>query len=186
MEAPFSLDTILRRYRDRRPSIQTVYERMYNESFRLVNPCSVQRTFSAAELPNIAACLPGADTIFLGICTIGPALETRVSILFNEDSVAGVVLDEIGTHWVNGLGREMHERIRTIARIEGKRASPSYRPGIGRWPLALQDQLLDRLPAAEIGVELVHGMIMPQKSISMIVGVGTKIERSCNTPGGSL
>lgn len=186
IEAPFVLEMILRRYGNRRPAIQAVYERMYDEAGKLVESRSVQRTFPATRLPTLAACLPGAETISLGLCTIGPALDNHVSALFNEDPVSAVVLDEIGTRWINGLAREMHLGIRETARAEGKRASPSYRPGIGRWPVELQSQLFRHLPAAEIGVELSKEMMMvPQKSISMIVAVGTKLGRNCYAPGGN-
>jgi hypothetical protein len=188
MTAPFSLEPILRRYGDRRPSIQAAYRTMFDAAHRLVEPRSAQKTFLATELPAFAAYLPGAETITLGICTIGPKLEARVTELFNEDDpVSAVILDEIGTLWVNGLGRELHEKIRTAAKAASKRASPSYRPGIGRWPVELQRTLLDHLPAAAgLGVHLVEGMMIPQKSVSMIVGVGTKLGKPIQTPGGNL
>lgn len=178
IKAPFSLDSLLSRYGSRRANIRPVYVQMVEEAQRLARPHSLQRTFAAAELPALAVFSPGAERFTLGLCTVGQALEDRVAVLFNEDPVAAVVLDEIGTRWVNELGRAMHERLRTAARAAGKQASPSYRPGIGRWPLALQEQILAYLPAAEIGVSLSNGMLAPQKSISMIVAVGAKLKRS--------
>ena len=68
----------------------------------------------------------------------------------------------------------------------GQQASPSYRPGIGRWPVELQSELLDHLPAPAIGVQLLDGMMIPQKSVSMIVGIGTKLGRHTHTSGGNL
>jgi hypothetical protein len=79
----------------------------------------------------------------------------------------------------------MHDGIRAAARAAGKRASPSYRPGIGRWPVALQSQVLHHLPAAEAGIKLLEGMLVPQKTISMIVAVGTKLGKNCYAPGGN-
>jgi hypothetical protein len=115
MEPPFSLDILLRRYGKRRGNVETVYKRMFAEAMRLATPRSLQDTFPAAELPRLAANLPGAETITLGLCSIGPDLEARVSALFNEAPVSAVVLDEIGTHWVKVLGREMHQEIRAAA-----------------------------------------------------------------------
>ena len=178
MEAPFSLDSLISRYGRRRANIQPVYAQMYQEARRVAAPHSLQRTFLAAELPDLAAYVPGTETIVLGLCTVGQAFEDRVADLFNEDPVSAVVLDEIGTRWVNELGRELHQYIRTAAREAGKQASPSYRPGIGRWSLDLQNQILSCLPAGEIGVGLSNGMLIPQKSISMIIAVGTKLNRS--------
>lgn len=186
MKAPFSLESLLRRYGDRRPAIQAAYRNMFDEAHRLVEPRSAQQTFRTTQIPAFGVYLPGAETVTLGICTLGPKLEEQVSELFNRDPVAAVILDEIGTAWVNGLGREMHEAIRAAAKAEGKQASPSYRPGIGRWPVTLQKQLLEHLPAPELGVNLLDDMMIPQKSISMIVGVGTKLGRYTQTPGGNL
>ncbi|MEW5958752.1 MAG: hypothetical protein AB1801_13550 [Chloroflexota bacterium] len=178
MQAPFSLDALLNRYGSRRVHLEPVYIRMAGEAGRLASPHNLERVFLAAELPALAANIPGAETIILGLCTIGQALEDRVAELFTADPVSAVVLDEIGTRWTNELGRALHERIRAAARHLGKQASPSYRPGIGRWPLDLQETILGYLPAAEIGVGVSNGMLIPQKSISMIVGVGTKLNRS--------
>jgi hypothetical protein len=153
MEAPFSLEPLLERYRGRRPAIQAIYQRMYEEAHRLVQAASLQQTWPAAELPLLAACLPGAGMITL---------------------------------WVNGLARQMHLKIREAARKQGCQASPAYRPGIGRWPVELQDQIFCHLPAAEVGVQLLPDFIMaPQKSVSLIVAVGAKLGRNCYAPGGT-
>jgi hypothetical protein len=150
---------------------------MFEEAHRLAAPRSVQKSFRAAELPTFAIRLPGAETITLGVCTIGPALEQRSSALFGEDPAAAVILDEVGTLWVNGLARELHEAVRAAARLAGQQASPSYRPGIGRWPVEFQSELFDLLPVAELGLRLSHGIMIPQKSVSMIVGVGTRLDK---------
>ncbi len=184
MEAPFSLETLLDRYRNRRPQIQEIYRQMYVEAGRLVKPGHLRRTFPAGALPDLADCLPGAESLHLGVCTLGPALEERVSALFSEDPAAAVVLDEIGSLWVNGLGREMHQAIRTEAWTAGKQASPSYRPGIGRWPVELQEKILSHLPTADLGVRLSSGILVPQRTISMIVAVGARLGRNCYAPGG--
>jgi hypothetical protein len=186
MEAPFSLEPLLERYRGRRPAIQAIYQRMYEEAHRLVQAASLQQTWPAAELPLLAACLPGAGMITLGLCTIGPVLEARVGELFENDPASAVILDEMGTLWVNGLARQMHLKIREAARKQGCQASPAYRPGIGRWPVELQDQIFCHLPAAEVGVQLLPDFIMaPQKSVSLIVAVGAKLGRNCYAPGGT-
>jgi hypothetical protein len=104
-------------------------------------------------------------------------LEQRSSALFGEDPAAAVILDEVGTLWVNGLARELHDAVRAAAKAAGQQASPSYRPGIGRWPVEFQTELLNLLPADELGLRLSHGMMIPQKSVSMIIGVGSRLEK---------
>ncbi len=185
MEAPFSLDPFLDRYRGRRPDILRLYEDMAAEAGRLVNVVHLQRVFPAGEAPDLAECLPGAESIVLGLVTIGPALEHRVAVLFHDDPAGAVILDELGTLWVNGLARQIHLEIRAAARAAGKQASPGYRPGIGRWPVELQGEIFARLPAAEAGVELLEGMlIFPQKTVTMIVAIGARLGRNCYAPGG--
>jgi hypothetical protein len=185
LKAPFSLEALLQPYRNRRPAIVLLYENMYREAHHLIAVQQLQRAFPAAELPDLAGCLPGAETITLGLCTIGLALESRVAELFDPDPASAVILDELGTLWVNGLARQMHLDIRTEGRARGKQVSPAYRPGIGRWPVELQGYIFNHLPAAEAGVSLLDEMLMvPQKSVSMIVAVGTKLGRNCYAPGG--
>lgn len=177
VEAPFTLEYLLSRYRGKRASIRDIYRQMFEEAHQLVSPRSVQKSFRAAELPTFAARLPGAETITLGVCTIGPALEQRSSALFGEDPAAAVILDEIGTLWVNGLARELHDAVRAAAKAAGQQASPSYRPGIGRWPVEFQSELLNLMPADELGIRLSHGIMIPQKSVSMIIGVGSRLDK---------
>jgi hypothetical protein len=183
MDAPFSLDTLLKRYGPRRVRLEPVYKSMLEEAPNLVAPRSLQQTFSAAELPELAANWLNAETITLGLCTIGPDLESRVAALFRAEPTSAVVLDELGTRWVLTLGNQMYQDIRVAARAAGKHTSPSYRPGIGRWPLALQSELLSFLGADEIGVRLIDGMMAPQKSISMIVAVGAELSRKRHGAG---
>lgn len=183
---PFSLEPLLRRYPERRRrSLQPIYERMAVEAGDLVRPATRHRQFAAAQLPRLAACLAGVESLVLGLCTLGPDLDTRVSALFKDDPVAAVVLDEIGTLWIKALADAMYRDIRAAAQAAGQRTSPSYRPGIGRWPLELQRKLFQYLPTAEIGVTLLEegSVMMPPKTISMIVGVGTRLGRSCYAPG---
>lgn len=183
VEAPFTLEYLLSRYRGKRESIRDIYRQMFAEAHRLVAPRSIHQSFIATELPTFAAHLPGAETITLGLCTIGPTLEQRSSALFNEDPAAAVILDEVGTLWVNGLARELHDAIRAAAKAARQQASPSYRPGIGRWPVEFQSELLSLLPADELGIRLSHGMMIPQKSVSMIVGVGRRLEKNFLSTG---
>jgi len=184
IEVPFPLEDLLRRYGPRRPAMQPLYERMLGEAERLVEAKGLRRAFPSKCLPQFAARLPGAETISLGLVTLGPQLEVRVSALFAADPAAAVVLDEIGTAWVGAIARQMHRAIREEARAQGRRAGPSYRPGIGRWPIEWQRELFRHLPAERIGVRLTASLTMvPQKSASMIVGVGAWLGRTAMEAG---
>jgi hypothetical protein len=183
-EPPFSLELLLARYPSRRRRLlEPVYRDMLAEAQQLTQPRQVQRAFPAAHLPLLAGCLPGVDSIVLALCTLGPHLDARISVLFKEDPVAAVVLDELGTHWIRSVAQSLHGELQRQARAAGQRTTPSYRPGIGRWPLELQAKLFRYLPAADIGLSLLSETVMvPPKSISMIVGIGRRPGRPCYAP----
>ncbi|MFQ5611518.1 MAG: hypothetical protein ACE5H9_05240 [Anaerolineae bacterium] len=182
-DPPFSVDELMRRYGPRRarmkPAFRQVLEQMVAEARTLAEPRFAGKTFPAADLPLFSRHLPGAEMITLGVCTLGPALEARASAFFPDDPLKGVILDQVGTAWVDGLLRRFHGRLRARARarLDGWRAGPAYRPGLGRWPLALQPEILGRLPADEMGITLTGaGMMIPQKSISFIVPQGRRLK----------
>lgn len=178
MKPPFPLDPLLRRYAGRRPAIVASYREMYALVAELAQPQQDLQLLPAGELPELADALPGAEQIMLGLCTVGPAIERHVEQFFAVDPVAAVILDELGTAWVKELARQMHDEVRAVARAAGLRASPSYRPGIGRWPLSLQALILAHVDAEAMGVRLLGDMLVPQKSISMIVALGSALGRS--------
>jgi hypothetical protein len=178
MKPPFSLETLVKRYQDRRPAIVAYYHQMIAVAEELAVPRQEQRILPAEDLPELAAYLPGAQQIMLGVCTIGPALERRVEQLFAVDPVEAVILDEIGTYWVKAIARQMHDEVRERAHVAGVQASPSYRPGIGQWPLSLHQLILSNVDTAAIDLRLVGDMLLPQKTISMIVALGRSLGRS--------
>ena len=151
---------------------------MYALAGELARPQHARRLLPAAALPELAARLPGAGQIMVGACTLGPALDERVRQFFDADPVAAVLLDEIGAVWVKLLARQMHEETRAEARAAGLQASPSYRPGIGRWPLSLHRPILAHLDAEALGLRLLGDSLLPQKSITMIVALGSALGRS--------
>lgn len=184
LQPPFSLEPLLARYPGRRRRLlEPIYHQMLAEAQQLVRPQQLQRAFPAADLPHLAGCLPGVESIVLALCTLGPQLDARISSLFKEDPVASVVLDEIGTLWIRAVAQQLHQDLSEQARAAGLRTTPSYRPGIGRWPLELQAKLFRYLPAADIGLSLLSETVMvPPKSISMIVGIGLRPGRPCFAP----
>lgn len=178
MKPPFPLEPLLRRYEGRRPAIVAGYREMYALAGELARPQQDLELLPAAELPELEAVLPGAEQIVVGVCTLGPAIEQRVEQLFAVDPVAALILDELGSLWVQALARQMHDEVRALAHAAGLRASPSYRPGIGRWPLSLHRLILAQVDAGALGVHLLGDRLLPQKSISMIVALGRALGRS--------
>lgn len=179
-EVPFSLDEFVRRHGPRRermlPLFKEVAAEMMAQAKVLAEPREARATLAAAVVPRLSRRLPGAETITLGLCTLGPALEQRAAALFRDNPLAAMVLTQIGSLWVDGLMRAVHAEIRAEARARGRRAGPPYRPGLGRWPLEFQDEIFQHLPAAALGVSLTEAWaMMPQKSVSFIVAEGRRL-----------
>ncbi len=175
MQQAVTLNQFLERYGTgrRRSMMEPVYADMLSEAWYLIDPLSLHQRYPAEELPEVARHMSGAVDITLGICSIGTRLDSRVEELSVEKLAYAVVLDEIGTAMVLELGNQMFQRIRQHEKEKGWRASPSYRPGIGRWPLKLQRELFESLGAKNHGLRLIESMqILPQKTVSMIVGAG--------------
>jgi hypothetical protein len=168
------LERFLHRYRSekRRARLRPLYEAMLDEAGRLAQPTTMQAEFAAPALPELAPWFQ-RDTVaaVLAICTAGPRLEAGINeLLAQEEPHLALILDEICLQLVSGLARAIHASVRRGAVARGLRVGPPYRPGLGRWPLAAQQVIFSRLPAAEIGVTLDEYMLMrPVKSTSLII-----------------
>lgn len=174
-----SLEQFLHRYgsEKRRKMVEPVYRDMLGEARELIRPLSLYRVFEASDVPQFADFLPGARSVMLGICSIGTRLDERVEALSEGKLAYAVVLDEIGTAMVLELGNQMYQHVRMWAHGIGWRTSPSYRPGIGRWPLELQHDIYRALHAGGFDLRMGESLqILPQKTVSMIVGIGPDLK----------
>ena len=63
----------------------------------------------------------------------------------------------------------------------GEFLTPPFSPGYGDWSLAAQDRVLDLLQAPKrIGLTLTEGgMLVPEKSITALVGISDRPEEAC-------
>lgn len=118
--------------------------------------------------------LRAARSLAVLVGTIGEALEHRSG----EWQAAGDpfrawVLDAIGNAALDALSREMCRTVTALAAAEGLAASGPLAPGVHGIPLENQRELLRLAGAARIGVGLSSALMMlPVKSISMVIGVG--------------
>lgn len=179
LKAPVFLESLLKRYDSRRESIQPLYERIFELACSLIEPAELCEAFPAKSLPSLVLHLPGAERIMLGVCTLGPGIDSKISELCRSDLASAVILDEIGTAWILAIANDMYRKIRADADAIGLQSSPSFRPGIGQWPLEYQRVILDHLKTKDLGIALSDGMMLiPQKSISMIVAIGERLGRT--------
>ena len=178
-------------YKRERPiaNIEDTFTQVIDEGYRLIEPRAIYTLVRVEESNEGSLVLEegsrlsvgsgvslGEDAEYLGValCTIGLALENRVSELFTEGEYpAALILDSVGsvavqnvTDYVNFL---MCQRANTLDIRVGPRLSPGY----GKWSLSEQRVLFSLLPGERIGVTLNENfMMVPRKSISFGVGMG--------------
>ncbi len=128
------------------------------------------------EGPLVARALAGATQVAFAVCTIGPALDERVTALFAEDPVRALALDGAGTAAVGEVTRMVRARICGKASLRELGAGMRASPGQEGWQLEQQRVLFSLVPAEEIGVRLTESCLMlPRKSISFVVGLGPEM-----------
>lgn len=122
--------------------------------------------------------LASAKRLAVALCTIGPALENKVSQYFTaKEPLRGLLLDGIGSAAVDSLAQEVCELIRQDAQLKGYQTGSPFSPGMPGFPIAKQRELFQLVPAEDIGIKLTSsGVMFPRKSISMIIGIGTNLK----------
>jgi hypothetical protein len=119
----------------------------------------------------------GLEQAGVAICTIGLLLEQRVGELFAQGNAAlALLLDSVGTTAVGSVSRQMDALICRRAENVGMNAGPRFSPGSTGWDITQQKIIFSLLPANEVGVSLnEHFMMIPIKSVSFVVGMGSKV-----------
>ena len=109
-----------------------------------------------------------------GVCTLGPALETRIAALFSERRVAlAVALDQLSNLLLFEASRRMEDRI--ALDVSRRRLTMAGELRAGDPGLAIEAQgAVARLAGAESkGIRVTGGYALhPQKSTSVVFGVG--------------
>jgi len=125
----------------------------------------------------IYSVFPQAKELAVLVCTISPRLEEKVADYFGRsESLQGMLLDAIGSVAVDSLALEMCRLIAGEASSRDLQAGSPLSPGSPGFPITEQWQMLNLVPAEEIGVSLASTAIMiPRKSVSMVIGIGTQM-----------
>jgi hypothetical protein len=129
--------------------------------------------------PLIPAILPEAKELAILLCTIGPRLEKQVTDYSKSDEVMrGMILDGIGSTAVDMIALEAFRHLAGEVSSRGYEISSPVNPGMPGFPLTEQRNLLGMVNADEIGVSLTaSGVLVPRKSVSMVIGIGPKMTR---------
>jgi hypothetical protein len=152
--------------------IDSALEAMLEESKGMLEPRAIYMLAAGKDLPG-SDIFAQLEKVAFCVCTIGPALEERVTALAKEgDMLSAVVLDAIGSAAAEAAARYANDRIDETAAAEGLRTSCRASPGYGDWDVREQKNLFELLPADRIGVTLTESsMMVPRKSISFAVHI---------------
>lgn len=110
-------------------------------------------------------------------CTLGPALEARVTSLFPAGRpLLALALDAVGTERLFGAADHVVARIRREARRLGLTTGAEIGPGDPGMALDQQAALLALAGARQNGITLTaRGMLAPVKSLSFLVTLGRNL-----------
>lgn len=142
------------------------------ESKGLLEPKAIYVAAAGADLPG-SDIFADLEKVAFCVCTIGPALEERVTALSKDgDMLAAVVLDAIGSAAAEATARYANDRIDEMAAAMGLKTSCRASPGYGDWDVKEQKRLFELVPADRIGVTLTaSSMMVPRKSVSFAVHI---------------
>jgi len=129
--------------------------------------------------PLLPAIFPEAKELAVLLCTIGPRLEKQVTNYSSKgEPLRSMLLDGIGSAAVDKLVPEALRFIASEVSSQGYEISSPVNPGMPGFPLTEQWNLLGLVNADEIGVGLTaSGVLVPRKSISMVMGIGPQMTR---------
>ena len=142
----------------------------------------------AIEGKSVGKHLAGCEKIILLAATVGEAVESQVTKLFEDGAYsASVLLDAAATAAVEQIADAMEKTIRQKMAREGYTMRWRFSPGYGDWPLEQQPELIRLSRAEEIDIHLSAAlMLIPRKSITAAIGLArnTKTSEPSHTPKG--
>ena len=126
----------------------------------------------------VAQLLEHCSQVAILVVTIGKYLEETTSKLARDGlMLQATVLDAIGSDAVEKVADAVQGRIKEIAGTMGLVISRRFSPGYCDWNIGQQRMIFHALTGNTIGVRLTGECLMiPQKSISGIVGIGSSKE----------
>jgi hypothetical protein len=126
----------------------------------------------------IAQLLENCHQVAIFLVTIGKYLEDTAFQLAKDGLILqATVLDAIGSDAVEKVADFVQDRIKEIAESQGLVTSQRFSPGYCDWNVGQQRMLFYALTGNTLGIRLTGECLMiPQKSISGIIGIGPSID----------
>jgi hypothetical protein len=130
----------------------------------------------------IAQLLKHCEKVAIFLLTLGNRLdETMRDLVENDLTLEAVVLDAVGTDGVERLAEFVQGRITAIAKAQGYFISRRFSPGYCDWALPQQEMVFRAIDGDSPDIRLTEGfMMIPQKSISGIIGLGSSEVKDYN------
>jgi hypothetical protein len=134
--------------------------------------------------------LKDAEKMALFVCTVGETISEKSTALLHGDApVLGYVYDVLGSCLVEAVANKMQQALKADMEVAGFKTTNRYSPGYCQWSVADQHQLFSFFEPSPCGVTLTPSALMhPIKSVSGIIGIGTKVKhrnyqcKGCTTP----
>ena len=181
--------------RGKNPEIVSIAERALQTGLPLIEPVVAYRNLKVKSVKHERVILEGGGVLtgklvalHLGpaqqavvmICTIGKALESYASAVLPNDPAYGFALDALGTVAVEALTVSACRYFGDLGAAEGMQTTLPISPGMDGWSTARgQAQIFALVEPQEAGVELTgSGMMMPQKSLTFVIGLGEEVENN--------
>jgi hypothetical protein len=182
--------------RARSPRLVDLAIRALEEGHQLLKPRTLYRELDVETLRHERLVLDGgstlsgglisehlgpADHVVLILCTVGEPLEVHAAEVSKDDIVYGLALDGVGSAAVEALANAACKYFEDQADEQGFQSSIPISPGMVGWPVEKgQPEIFEILEPAQINVHLTeYGLMMPRKSLTMVLGLG----QTMNTAG---
>ncbi|MBM3145062.1 MAG: hypothetical protein FJ010_08855 [Chloroflexi bacterium] len=201
----FDVDAVLRgqgadpgAIRARRPRLVEIAERALEEGRALLQPQTLYREMDVEAIRHERLVLDGsfilsgelvsdhlgpAERVVLILCTVGEALESRASMVSQDDIVYGLALDGVGSAAVEALANAACKYFEHQAGEHGLQSSIPISPGMVGWPVEKgQPEIFAILEPAQINVNLTqYSLMLPRKSLTMVLGFGKTMKTAGRT-----
>jgi hypothetical protein len=117
---------------------------------------------------NVSALLKDCELATLFLLTAGEDVDHHIDSL-RDDPARQVVVDAIGSEAAEATARWFQGCQESEAGSSGFRVTPRFSPGYGDFGLENQQVFVNRL-GEPAGVRLLHGTLVPRKSVSGVIG----------------
>jgi hypothetical protein len=125
------------------------------------------------NIPRIGALWGAVEHVAVALCTIGEALERRVSELWDARELPmASMLDSVGSGAVESLAEYVND-VLCQQGLPSLKVTNRISPGYADWDVAEQPRLFALCPGQVVGITLNEACVMtPGKSISLLAGAG--------------